>query len=202
MQTAATIVGQNLLATALQTPGANVAITYISIGAGLGTLSSALTSGQSYTSLALNAGIPIALVAGQSITLIDANADSQTVTVATGGAAQGATSIPVSSFTANATYAAGSGVVTTPSANDQALNNELVRLAAPAGVAGAATGESLNSAYFSPATPSGTYIEVGYWGGSTATASLGTGILIARDIQYWNHTLNQDSYSFQLDSTL
>jgi hypothetical protein len=202
MQTVFTNNGLILYATALQTPGAQVAVTYVSIGTGLGTLASQLTNGTSYTSLSLNAGLPIALVAGQSLTLIDANSDSQTVTVATGGAAQGATSIPVNSFTANATYATGSGVVTTPAGSDAALNNETVRIAAPAGVNGATAGESLNSGYFGPSTPSGTYVEVGYWGGSTATSGLGTGTLLARDIQFWAHTLNQDSYTFQLDTTL
>lgn len=46
------------------------------------------------------------------------------------------------------------------------------------------------------------YLSVGYFGGSTATATPGTGTLIAEDIQYWSHTLNADSASFQLDSTL
>src|SRR5487761_2134909 len=194
--------GLNLWATALQIPGANTAITYVEVGTGLGTLSTALTSGTAYTSLILSVGLTIAVANGQSLTLIDSTGDTQVVT-ATGNNI-GDNNIGVSSFTANANYAIGSGLVTTPAATDTQLNAEATayRIAATTGVAGASAGESLNTGYFDPTAPTGQFLEVGYWGSSTATNVVGTGILIARDVQFWNHTNGAGSASFQLDSTL
>jgi hypothetical protein len=194
--------GLNLLATALQTAGANTAITYVEVGTGLGTLSSALTSGTNYTSIILSVGIPVAIANGQSLTLIDSTGDTQVVT-ATGNSV-GDNNIGVSSFTANANYAIGSGLVTTPAATDTQMNAEATayRIAATVGVAGASAGESLNTGYFDPTTPTAQYLEVSYWGGSTATSSAGTGTMMARDIQFWDHTNGADSASYQLDSVL
>jgi hypothetical protein len=197
-----TNVGLTLFATAIQTNGAQVAITYVALGTGCGTLASGLTSGLSYTTLTLAAGLPSGLASGQSLTLINTNnVDTQVVTTSASVLA-GATSIPVTSFTASATFAVGSGVTTTPAATDTALYNETVRLAATPGNAGAQPGESLNSGYFDSTTATATYVEVGYFGGSTATATLGTGTLMARDVQFWAHTLGSDSASPQLDSKL
>lgn len=195
-----TNVGLTLLATALQTSGANVAITYVALGTGCGTLASALTGGQAYTVLLLAAGLPAPLANGQSLTIVDATGDTQIVTC-TGNNA-GDIAIAVQSFTASANFAVGSGVTTTPGATDNALFNEQTRVEANTGTAGANPGESLNSGYVDPSAPSGTYVEVGYYGGSTATGAAGSGILMARDIQYWAHTYNVDSAQFQLDSTI
>ncbi|MDE1904951.1 MAG: hypothetical protein KGH75_00690 [Rhodospirillales bacterium] len=194
--------GLTLWATALQTAGANTAITYVEVSTGMGTLTAALVSGTAYTSITLAAGIPNAIANGQSLTLIDSTGDTQVITGT--GNSPGDTVIAVSSFTANANYAIGSGVVTTPAATDTQLyaQSTAYRIGATPGVAGAAAGESLNTGYFDPTTPTATYLEVGYWGGSTATSSAGTGTLLARDVQFWSHTNNVDSASFQLDSTL
>lgn len=194
--------GLNLWATALQTPGVSAAITFVEVGAGVGTLSVALTSGTMYTSITLGAGITAAIANGQSLTLIDSTGDTQVIT-ATGNSI-GDNIINVSSFTANANYGIGSGLVTTPNATDTQLYAEATayRIAATTGVPGAAAGESLNTGYFDPTAPTGVYLEIGYWGGSTANDAVGTGILIARDVQFWQHTNNADSASFQLDSVL
>ena len=194
--------GITLLATALQTPGVNAAVTYVAIGTGVGTLASGLTSGNTYTSLPLAAPLPTTLAAGQALTLLDASGHTQALTASGAGNTAGVTSITVNSFTANASYAAGSALSTTPAATDTALYNESARVAALTGIPGGVAGESLLSAYFDPTTASGAYIEVGYYGGSTATATSGTGTLIARDLQFWNHTQNADSASPALDCTI
>jgi len=189
--------GLNALATQVQS-----LITYVAVGTGCGTLSSGLTSGNAYTTLALTTGLPANVAAAASLTITDGT-HNQVVTVTGAGALAGATSIPVVSFVASATFApSATGVVTTPQSSDLTLFNETSRLVATIGVAGAAAGESLNSAYFDPTTPSGVYVEVGYFGGATASSSPNTGALIARDIQFWNHVVNVDSASFQLDSTV
>ena len=196
-----TNVGATLWATAIQSASANAAITYVSVGLGAGTLSVGLTSGNTYTSLTLNAGTPGAIANGQSLTLINSAGGTQVVT-ANPGEVMGATTIRVNSFMASANFAIGSGVANTPAVTDNALQNESYRITATVGAAGASAGESLNGAYFDPTTPTGSYVEVGYYGGGTATSTLGTGILIFRDVQWFNHTLNADSAYFQADSTL
>ena len=199
-----TNIGQTLLATALQTPGAQAAIVFVDIAPGCGTLASGITASNPTTSLPLNAGLPAALGAGQALTITD-GVNTDTCTVASGGAAQGATSIPVNSFTPAHTYAANTtAVAPTPTAFDLALYNGAagIRVAANAGIPGANPGESLNNGYFDGTQPSNTYMTVGYWGGPTATSTPGTGTLIAEDVQYWAHTLNQDSASFLFDNTL
>lgn len=196
-----TNIGLTLLGTAWQTPGAQVAITYVALGTGCGTLASGLTSGTPYTSLPLNAALPANLGNGQSLTLIDAGGNTATVTTS-GPITAGATSIAITSFTPVVNFSAGAGVTPTPEPTDTALFAESTRLAAIPGSAGALAGESLNNAYFDPSTASATFLEVGYFGGSTASATPGTGTLLARDTQFWAHTFNQDSASFQLDTKL
>lgn len=198
--------GLTLLATALQTAGANSAIAYIDVTLGCGTLASAISAGAPLTALALDAGLPASLAAGQALTVTDGT-HSESVTVAAGGGAisAGATSIPIASWTPSNSYAAHTtGVAPTPQASDLALYNgaAATRVATTAGVAGSTPGESLNSGYFDGTQATGLYLLVGYFGGSTATSSVGSGTLIAEDIQYWSHTLNADSVSFQLDSVL
>ena len=61
----------------------------------------------------------------------------------------------------------------TPLSTDAALQNEIYRIAAPSGVAGAGVGETLNSAYFDPSGATGTYLEVGFFRG-TATGTINT----------------------------
>lgn len=196
-----TNVGLDQLATALQSSGAQTNITYVAVGLGAGTLSSALTNGSTYTSLSLNLPLVNSIASGQSLTLVDSSGDLQNIT-ATGTNSPGSSTITVNSFIAAANFGIGSGVVNTPAATDTMLQNETYRVVAITGSAGSNPGESLNPAYFDPTTPSGVYIEVGYFAGSTATSGLGTGILMCRDIQFWNHTLNADSSLYQMDSTI
>lgn len=193
--------GLTLLATALQTAGANVAVAYVAVGTGCGTLASPVSAGVPITSLALNAALPANVAASASVTVTDGT-NTETVTC-NGGASAGAASIPINSWTPAHSYAANTtGVIPTPTASDTALYNEVARIAATAGVAGANPGESLSSGYFDGTQATNVYLGVGFFGGSTATSSLGTGTLIAKDVQYWNHTLNGDSATFQLDSTI
>lgn len=193
--------GLNLWATSIQT-GANAAVTYVSVGLGAGTLASPLTNGSPYTSLTLNIALAVNIPNGQSLTLIDSLGDTQVITASGTGNVVGALSITVNSFNANANYAANTtGVVNTPAVTDNTLQNEQWRLAASPGFAGASTGESLNSGYMDATAPTGVYLEVGYWGGS-ATSSLGSGTLMAKDVQYWNHVQNVDSANYQLDTTI
>lgn len=72
------------------------------------TLTTALTSGTAYTSLAVDA-LPAALAVGATVTTVAGTA-TQTWTVSTAASA-GATTISVNSAAANAAYAAGSVVV-------------------------------------------------------------------------------------------
>ena len=189
-----------LVATAIQTTSGNAAITYVAFGTGAGTLASAITAGVAVTSLALDAGVPVALASAQSLTVSDGT-NSETVTTS-GAVSPGATSIPINSWTPVNSYAAHtSGVAPTPLATDTALYNETVRIAANTGSAGANPGESLNAGYFDGTQASGFYMQVGFFSG-TATATLGTGILGFADIQVWNHTLNADSNIAQADSQI
>jgi hypothetical protein len=197
--------GLTLLATALQTAGAQAAITYVDVVPGCGTLAVAITSGVAITTLSLNAGLPVALAASANLTVTD-GVNTLAVQVTGAGAAQNATTIPINSVTPANSYAINvTGVTLTPAVADTALYNGTaagIRVAANAGVAGANPGESLNNGYFDGTQATGMYLSVGYFGGSTATATPGTGTLVAEDIQYWNHVLNADSASFQLDSTV
>ena len=193
--------GLTLAATALQTTSGNAAITYVGIGSGAGTLSVAITAGAPLTSLTLDAGVPVALTNGQSLTVTDGT-NSETVTTSA-GVGVGVATIPITSWTPVNAYAAHtSGVAPTPLITDTALYNELTRLAANSGSAGANPGESLNTGYFDGTQATAFYMQVGFFGGATATASVNTGTLIFEDIQVWSHTLNADSAMFQADSQL
>ena len=197
--------GLTLLATALQTAGAQAAITYVDVVPPVGTLSAALNAGTIYTALTLDVALPVSLAAGQPLTITDGT-NVQAAVVGTGGAAMGANTIPIINITPISNFAAHTtGVALTPQAGDVGLYNGTaagIRVAANAGVAGANAGESLNNGYFDGTQATAIYLSVGYFGGSTATSTPGTGTLIAEDVQFWNHALNADSASFQLDSTL
>lgn len=192
--------GLSLLAQALISSGANSVISYVAIGTGSGTLTTGLTSGTPTTSLATTA-LPAGLSIGQSLTLIN-DIHTAVVTVASPGASLGATSIPIQSFTSSFSFPIGSGVLTTPSVNDIGLQVETARVVVDAGVTGAQPGETLVSGYFDPSAATATYIEVGYFGGSTASGTLGSGTLVARDVMWWPHTIYVDSFTNQLDSTV
>jgi hypothetical protein len=195
--------GLNLIASAVQNPGVNCAMAYVALSTGCGTLASpGITAGTPITSIPLNAGLPAALAAGQPLTITD-GANSETAQVASGGAALGATSIPITSWTPAQSYAANvTGIAPTPQASDTTLYAEAVRVAANPGTAGSNAGESLNTAYFDGTQPTAIYLLVGYFGGSSATGTIGSGLLMAADVQYWNHVANQDSNMYSADSTI
>lgn len=196
-----TNVGLNLVASAVQSVGANCAITYVAISPGCGTLASGLSAGTGYTALALDATLPANLGDGRSLTITDGT-NSQTV-ITNGPAFAGASSIAVLPFTALFTFAAHStGVAPIPLASDIALYNETIRLAANPGSAGALPGESFSTGYFDGTQATAVYLLVGYFGGSTASSTLGTGVLMGADTQYWNHVINTDSNMYQADSTI
>jgi hypothetical protein len=76
------------------------------VGNGLSTqLTAALTNGTPYTSLSVQA-LPVAMVAGQQMLINDGGSPEQYVTLSA-NAAQGATSVSVTSFTANSNYGVG-----------------------------------------------------------------------------------------------
>jgi len=195
--------GISLAATAMQTSSVDVAITYADIVVGAGTLSTGLTSGVSYSSLSLNVGVPAIIASGQSL-LISNGAASQVVTTSL-SIPIGSTTIAVNLFTASANFAANTTAVSPiPQTTDTALYNgtNAVRVAANVGTAGSNPGESLTSAYFDGTQPTNVYMLVGYFGGSTATSTPGTGTLMIADNQYWNHTNNVDSNMYQADYTI
>lgn len=194
--------GLILIATAVQTPGANAGFAYVGISPGCGTLSSAVTSGTPLTSLPLDATLPANLPSGQSLTVTDGT-NSETVTVATGGVSAGASSIPINSWTPVHNYTAHvTGCCPTPAASDVSLYNETQRESVSGTSAGSNPGESLVSAYFDGSQSTAVYFSVGYFGGATATATPGTGTLMGEDIVYWNHTVNADTFMYQSDSTI
>jgi hypothetical protein len=81
-------------------------------------LTAALTLSTNYSSISVNA-LNTAVSAGETLTLTDGS-HTQTLTVGTAGAASGATTVPVESFTANFSYVittttvTGGGLQTTP----------------------------------------------------------------------------------------
>ncbi|HET6914805.1 MAG TPA: hypothetical protein VFH56_01820, partial [Acidimicrobiales bacterium] len=91
-------------------------------GPGQGTyLATALSSGQTYTSLAVQA-LPVDITGGRTVTLGFGTGQTQDVTIASNTSA-GATSIPVTSFTANANYGVHAGVYIGSSEVQQTLNS-------------------------------------------------------------------------------
>lgn len=192
--------GLNLLRDALNS-GTVPQVQYVALGTGCGVLGTGLTNGQAgITALAMAAGIPFALTNGQSLTLMN-GLSSQVVT--TTGAAQGATSIPVNSFTANAAYPASTSSVTpTPLATDTTLHNEVFRKAITSVANGANPGEGLINGYISPQDTTGTVIsEVAWFAGTSASATANSGVMIGRGLYNHQHT-NTESIQSQLDSTI
>lgn len=193
--------GLRLVAAAVQSPGVICNISYVSISKGCGASSAAITSGVAITSLSLDAPLPANVGSGVSLTIYDGT-NAETVTT-NGAALAGATSITITSWTPTHSYAAHvTGIAPTPLAGDVALYNEGIRISANPGSAGATAGESLNSAYFDGTQDSGLYLLAGFFGGSTATSSLGTGTLMGEGIMFWNHTINNDSTMVQSDNLL
>ena len=193
--------GLNLIATAVQTTGVDAAIKYVALSTGCGALGAQLTVGTNYTSLQLVGSVPANLAGGQALLLSDGT-NTQTV-VTNGAASAGASSIAVVAFTASATFVANvTGIAPIPRSSDISLYNESVREIILANGAGASAGETLASGYCDGTQPSAVYMLVGYFGGASATGTVGTGTLMIADTQYWNHTINSDSNMYQADATI
>jgi len=196
-----TTAGLNLVASAAQSSSADAAISYVGLSAGCGTLSVGLSISVTYTSLSLDAALPVSLAAGQSLVISD-GANSQVV-ICDGVQTAGAFTLTVVSFLATATYTAHTtGAAPLPLATDVALYNESIRVVVLAAGAGSGAGESLISGYADGTQATGFYMMVGYFGGSSATSSIGTGTLVIEDVQVWNHTINADSNMYQADAVI
>lgn len=193
--------GLALVATAIQTPGAQVAMTYVGISTGCGTLATGLTSGVAAANLSINSpGLPANLPGGSQITITD-GVNKDTATVAGGGALAGATSIPLTGYTPAFTFAPNTtAVAPTPLASDTTLYGESQRTAISGASAGASPGESLMAGYFDGTQPTGVFVMVGYFGDPTATGTIGTGTLMGEDIVYWNHVQYNETQMYQADS--
>lgn len=194
--------GLNQLAGALLgnlSGAANPTVSYVAVGTGAGLLSSGLTNGTAYTSLAFQAGLPVGISVGQSLTIINGSSTQTVVATVTGN--PGDTHITVGSFTANFSYPIGSGVLSTPSANDTQLQNEVFRNTVTAAVVGANPGEVLITLYIAPSdSPGFTFLEIGWFAGS-ASGTANSGILMARALYWYPHTTS-DSANAQLDTTV
>lgn len=193
--------GLNLLRDGLIGAATDTQIHVVAIGTGCGVLGTGLTNGQTgITSLAMAAGIPHALISGQSLTLMN-GASSQVVTVGAAGAAQGATSIPVTSFTANANYVATTTSVTpTPATGDTTLHNETFRKAVTVQSAPGA-GQASTTLYLSPQDANSVLAELGWCAGGDATLTANSGVLIARVLYNHQHT-SQESIQVVRTDTL
>ena len=193
--------GLDLVATAVQTAGVDAAIKYVGLSTGCGTLGTPLSIGASYTSLTLTGTLPANVSSGQTLVIIDGVNSQQVVT--NGAASAGANTIAVVGFTASFNFAASvTGIAPAPQSTDTALYNETVRARILANDAGALAGETLASGYCDGTQPTNIYVSVGYFGGSSATSSAGTGTLMIADNQFWNHTINTDSNMYQADATI
>jgi len=119
-------------------------------GSGGTTLKSALASGSTYTSLPVNA-LVTAVASGDPI-VIGTGATAQTVT-ASAGAAVGAQSIPVTSFTASAAYSTGTSVFDNACASTQLsqIAAVAINLQATKTPGGQPTGYQALAYLFSPA---------------------------------------------------
>ncbi|MGZ3677042.1 MAG: hypothetical protein ACXWQR_00560 [Ktedonobacterales bacterium] len=189
--------GLNLMRDVLTGAATSGKVFYLALGNGGATLNAALTNGSAYTTLTTTA-LPAALTSGQSITLASGN-NTQAVTLSA-NASLGATSISVTSFTANFSYPVGTGLVNTPSVNDTQLQHEYFRKAVTSVANGGANGEALVTVYLAPGDSNAQIQEVGWFAGATATSSANTGTLLARGVYSHNHT-GLESITFTLDAT-
>ncbi len=86
-------------------------------GAGVTTLTTALTNGQTGVTTLAVAALPGAIASGTSLVIGAGSGTTQTVTTSS-SASLGATSISVTSFTSNAAYAVGTNVAPQPTTSD------------------------------------------------------------------------------------
>lgn len=189
--------GRNLVRDAIRGAVTDTGIHYVALGGPFTTLTTGLTNGQSgITSLAVVV-LASLISSGASITLINASGTTQAVTLSSQANA-GATSISVNSFTANAAYATGSSVMRTPAAGQTALDSEQFRKALTTNSA-PATGAGKTTTYIAPGEANTwTTEEIGWFAGSTATATAGSGVMLARVLY---HRAKAATESIQIDRT-
>lgn len=193
-----TTVGKNMVRDALFAPVSDISINYVAFGSGLATTTSALNNGTAYTSIACTA-LAQAVTAGEQITVENAT-NSQVWTVSGSGAAAGATSIPVTSQNANATYAIGALVASTPALAQTSLDNEQFRKAVTS-QNNATNAQLITTVYVNPNEGNGfSYAEVGWFAGSSASGTAGSGIMMAR-LLYVPSTAKSNLVSIEVDRT-
>jgi hypothetical protein len=89
---------------------------------------------------------------------------------------------------ARVTYVAVGTNNTAPAASDTALGSESFRKAMTGAVAGVSAGEADFTMYLSPQDAVGVSIaEVGFYGGASASATPGSGVLVARGLFALGH---------------
>ena|SRR5487761_1151534 len=99
------------------------------------------------------------------------------------------------------TYVALGNGTNAPTAGDTTLQNETFRKQVTTQTDGT-TGEILITMYLGPNDDIGADIEeVGFFGGSTATSTPNTGILVAHGLWSHNPKANTESITFTLDTT-
>lgn len=191
--------GLNLYRDVMTGAQSNGQVYYLALGNGGATLNAALTNGNVYTSLTTTA-LPAALTSGQSITLVSVTGAASQVVTLSANASLGATSISVTSFTANFSYAVGDGLVNTPALTDTQLQGEFFRKAVTSVANGGSAGEALITVYLAPSDANNQIFEIGWFAGASATASANTGVLLARGIYVHTHT-GLESIQFTLTAT-
>lgn len=101
------------------------------------------------------------------------------------------------------TYVALGTSSTAPAAGDHTLGAETFRKAVTSFTNGASNGEVLINMYLAPGDAVGNNIqEVGFFGGSGATNSANTGVLLAHGLYAHNPKTAVESIQFQLDFTV
>ncbi len=189
--------GLNLLRDALLGRVTNAQVLYLAVGTGLSSLTSPLASGTAYTALGV-AALPAAVTNGQSLTITN-GIYSQAVT-ASAAAAIGATTIAVTSFTANYSYPiTTTGVVNTPAATDTQLQAEGFRKGYTTVLNGAAQGEGITRTYLAPQDALIMIAELGWFAGATATSATNSGILVARQVYSLGTGVKTNLQSVQVD---
>lgn len=99
------------------------------------------------------------------------------------------------------TYVALGTSTTSPTAADTQLGAEVFRKAVTSYTNGS-TGEIFINMYLAPLDAVGDDIEeIGFFGGTSATATANTGVLLARGLWTHNPKTNLESITFQLDFT-
>ena len=110
------------------------------------------------------------------------------------------TALSDSGFDPALRYMAWGSGITAAAAGDTVLDTEAGRKAITSFAAGA-TGVMVSTTYLSPAEGNGSLAELGWFATDTATATVDTGVLIARVLYPGGTWVKDAGYSLQLDRT-